>query len=117
MGRPLTASMGSVRTEHAATLLADGRVLVVGGTGPSGELVTAEVYDPATHTWSATGSLAVLRRHHTATLLNDGRVLVVGGTGSSGNVALAELYDPATGTWSPGGVRELVPLPRRLRIV
>ncbi|WP_233583201.1 kelch repeat-containing protein [Corallococcus sp. CA053C] len=66
----------------------------MGGTGSSGEFATAEVYDPATHTWSATGPLAVVRRHLTATLLNNGKVLVVGGENGTAApyLASAELY-------------------------
>jgi hypothetical protein len=59
-----------------ATLLLDGRVLVAGG-GSNG--TSAELYDPATGTWSPTGSMSVGRAGFTATRLADGRVLVAGG--------------------------------------
>lgn len=102
-----TGSMAQQRDSHTATLLRDGRVLVAGGEGQGnsqGALSSAELYDPATGTWSPTGSLGQAREQHTATLLPDGRVLVAGGEGVGGAaLATAELYDPATGTWSPTG--------------
>jgi N-acetylneuraminic acid mutarotase len=106
-----TGSMNGVRFLHTATLLADGRVLVVGGADSITEtsvnaLATAELYDPATGSWTATGPMIEARARHTATLLADGRVLVAGGSGSSAgtdSLATVELYDPATGTWTATG--------------
>jgi Galactose oxidase, central domain len=80
-------------------------VLVAGGGGP-GALASAELYDPNTGTWSATGSLNAPRNLHTATLLRGGLVLVAGGGGTVcclNPLATAELYDPATGSWSATG--------------
>jgi hypothetical protein len=92
-------TLGSARAQHTATLLPNGKVLVVGGAGP---LASAELYDTATGTWSATGSMATARFGHTATLLRNGKVLVAGGEGLAGaHPTAAELYDPDTGTWSP----------------
>ena len=85
-------SLGGARYYHTATLLAGGKVLVAGGTGNSGFLASAELYDPAANTWSAAGSLATARDYHTATLLANGKVLVAGGSGNSGDLASAELY-------------------------
>jgi N-acetylneuraminic acid mutarotase len=98
-------SLSTPRSGHTATLLADGKVLVVGGGHGN---FYAELYDPATGTWSATGSLNISRSSHTATLLPNGRVLVAGGITNSlppdfGVTSSAELYDPATGTWSLTG--------------
>jgi N-acetylneuraminic acid mutarotase len=99
-----TGSLHFARAGHAATLLPDGKVLVVGGAGTS-----AELYDPASGQWTVTGALGVPRSDPTATLLNNGQVLVVGGhrgeasPQSLGIFGTCELYDPATGTWSKTG--------------
>jgi uncharacterized repeat protein (TIGR01451 family) len=101
----------SVARECAtATLLQNGRVLIVGGRNGNTALASAELYHPFSGTFSSTGSLATERCAHTATLLNDGTVLIVGGynfgsTSNSGlpSLASAELYDPATGTFSATG--------------
>jgi N-acetylneuraminic acid mutarotase len=106
-----TGSLATGRYYHTATLLSDGKVLVVGGAGTGGggggELASAELYDPATSTWTATGSLATARYSHTATLLPNGKVLVSGGysaaSGTATALASAELYDPTTGAWSATG--------------
>jgi hypothetical protein len=86
------------REAAAATVLADGRVLVTGGRDASGELGTAEIFDGAAVT--LTGTLAHPRAYHTATLLADGRVLVLGGLSGGLALATAEVFDPATGAAS-----------------
>ncbi len=100
-----TDSMSSPHRGHTATLLNDGRVLVVGNGGessPSGKI--ADLYDPATGTWSRTGSLKAGRWLQTATLMPDGRVLILGGRTPKDFVyAGAELYDPRSGTFSAAG--------------
>ncbi len=102
-----TGSLVTARAWHTATLLANGKVLVTGGgtgvTITSGPLTSAELYDPASGTWTATGSLSAVRYSSTATLLPNGKVLVAGGSNSSGYLASAELYDPENGTWTPTG--------------
>ena len=79
-------------------------VLVAGGfdTGLNA-LDSAELYDPASGTWTATGSLNTARYYHTATLLPNGMVLVAGGVDTTAAFASAELYDPASGTWTATG--------------
>lgn len=101
---------GSLTTARAgiATLLGNGKVLFAGG-GPgssssAGALASAELYDPATGTWSATGSMNAPRAGQTSTLLPNGKVLVAGGANNSNGVlASAELFDPTTGLWTPTG--------------
>ena len=94
-----TGSLNNARTGHTATLLSDGKVLVVGGSVDFDYLASAELYDPATGTWSLTGSLNTGRTLHSATLLPDGKVLVAGGS-NPGAVKTGEVYDPASGTWT-----------------
>jgi WD40 repeat protein len=85
-------------------LLPNGKVLVAGGyNGTTHSLSSAELYNPASGTWTATGSLATARYDHTATLLPNGKVLVAGGYIGSISLGSAELYDPASGTWSATG--------------
>ena len=102
-----TGNLNIGRTGHTATLLPNGRVLVVGGSGEANILDSAELYDPATGKWSVTGNLSRPRAGHTATLLGDGRVLVAGGATSTGlpfaYTESAEVYDPATGVWTLTG--------------
>jgi Putative Ig domain/Galactose oxidase, central domain len=93
---PTSGSMQFVHASHTATLLNNGKVLVAGWGN-----ATAELFDPATRTFAATGSMAAARVSHTATLLNNGKVLVTGGIGGVMTVlAEAELYDPTTGSFS-----------------
>jgi len=93
----LTGSMKLARSQHSATLLSDGKVLVAGGPDS-----TAEVYDPLTGVFADTmGPMTLARAGHTATLLNDGtgKVLIAGGSAMSA----AELYNPTTGTFAASG--------------
>ncbi len=86
------------RSQHTATRLSDGRVLVVGGTGSLPTARVVEIFNPLTNAWTAVAPISVERRLHSATLLTDGRVLVVGG--GSPSVASSEIYDPPTNMWS-----------------
>jgi hypothetical protein len=96
-------NMNVARGAHTATLLLNGKVLVVGARG--GNASTSELYDPTTGIWSFTGNTTAPHfGYHTANLLPNGKVLVAGGFDSLSHVsASAELYDPATGTWTATG--------------
>jgi large repetitive protein len=93
--------MTTARSRHTATLLDDGRVLVVGGdTGGGAATNSAEIYNPGSNSWSSAGTLIDARFGHTATLLEDGRVLIAGGE-NGGTVATLEIYDPTSNAFSP----------------
>jgi hypothetical protein len=98
-----TGSMITARYFHTATLLPNGMVLVAGGvpvTWPDAPvLASAELYDPATGIFTATGSMTTGRAQHSATLLADGRVLIAGGTGDRST----ETYDPSVGAFTSTG--------------
>jgi len=96
----VTSNMSEARASQTATLLPNGRVLVVGGFNSTGILASAEVYNPQTGAWTATGRLHTARAYQTATLLPDGSVFVAGGLSNTGaTLSSAEVYTPRTGAW------------------
>ncbi len=112
-----TGSMTTPRYEHEATLLQNGEVLVTGGVnvgvlpgGATGSkaLISAELYNPSTGTWSKTaGSMVVARYNHSSVLLQNGDVLVAGGhchTAYCENIdgveSAADLYNPSANSFS-----------------
>ncbi|PYS60789.1 MAG: hypothetical protein DMF74_17840, partial [Acidobacteria bacterium] len=108
-----TGNLNTARSDVPATLLPSGKVLIAGGGSDdrpfTGDL-TAELYDPATGSWSRTENAKLMDSshpfgfwNHTATLLPNGKVLVAGGSEGDGSFITAVLYDPATGTWSYTG--------------
>src|SRR6266853_1928638 len=91
----LTGSMTVPRDGHDAVLLQNGEVLVAGGIDASTNgcttLPTAELYNPSTRTWRATGTMTSGNQNTGAVLLQNGRVFVVGND---------DIYNPSAGTWS-----------------
>ncbi len=86
----------------SVTLLANGKVLVAGGFSGSLSFARngAEMFDPATGMWSATGAMNYSRNSHSATVLPNGKVLIAGGINRLDVPPFAELYDPTTGTFT-----------------
>jgi hypothetical protein len=106
--------MNMKRTAHTATLLPDGRVLIVGRPAEGGIFgPAAEIYDPSTGTFTIANNWLTPRVFgHTATLLNSGKVLIAGGMSALNcctAIADAELYDPATGWFSSAGAYAGIP--------
>ena len=114
----LTGSMNTSREDPQAVLLQNGQVLVAGGVetdnfGDGFILTSAELYNPATGTWTTTGSMNNIHEDGftpfgpTMTLLANGQVLVAGGccnpSTGVGNNPIGDLYNPATGTWTTTG--------------
>ena len=105
-----TGAMGTARYAAAAAPLPDGRVLVAGGfyddAGGDHYLSSAEIFNPATSSFSSTGigAMATPRRGAVAAPLPDGRVLVAGGSYDDGTehfLSSAEVFNPATGAFAP----------------
>ncbi len=105
-----TGSMIQSRTYFGMVLLPSGKVLAAGGctglnaNGCTAVTAKAEVYDPSTGKWSATGSMIAARGALTTTVLPNGMVLAAGGLNAAGTaLASAELYNPSTGKWTATG--------------
>jgi hypothetical protein len=109
--------MNTPRQQHGAILLPNGRVLVFGGYGSNGIYVaSAELYDPATGTWTNTGPLSAPRISMAACLMSNGKVLAAGGF--NGNIVGAtnavDIYDPGLAfkaSWQPQLATFTSPLP------
>jgi len=98
-------NLATARSNHTATLLANGDVLVVGGIGTAGAAIAgSEIYRSTTSDFTSVSAMGTTRAYHTATMLQNGKVLVTGGYDKDNNVlAGAELYDPATTVFSATG--------------
>ena len=109
------ADMSTARELATATALPDGDVLVAGGatdTNPNSAMDSAEVYHPASNSWtSVSNTMADARERQTATLLPSGKVLIAGGNDTTPTtLATADLYDPGTNSFTPAapmGTRRL----------
>ena len=111
----VTGSLHGARWGHAAVLLQSKKVLVTGGTTMrSGQslkaLRTAEIFDPATGTWTEATPMTDARSGHSCVVLSNGKALVAGGSvpiarDNDAALAYCELYDPSGtgGTWTPTG--------------
>jgi hypothetical protein len=112
VGKEQTRGVGSInpvremsarRAAHTATLLPNGKVLMAGGfTGDENSLASAEIFDPATNSFSSAGNMSAARAGHSATLLPNGKVLIAGGYNGS-YLTSAELYDPTARAFTPAG--------------
>ncbi|MFC0844633.1 discoidin domain-containing protein [Streptomyces noboritoensis] len=77
-------------------LLADGRVLVTGGSNAS----RASIYDPRTDTWSSTADMNIARGYQAMTLLSNGDAFALGGSWSGGDGPKdGEVWSATTHTW------------------
>ena len=97
-----TVQLNIERRGHTATLLEDGKVLIVGGDNQSGIVNQVELLDPASQTSSLAAMPIVARTDHTATRLADGRVLIIGGRDQNGSLTSTEIYNPLTATFIAG---------------
>jgi hypothetical protein len=97
-----TVQLNIERRGHTATLLEDGKVLIVGGDNESGIVNQVELLDPTSQTSSLAAMPIVGRTDHTATRLADGRVLIIGGRDQTGSLTSTEIYDPLTATFTAG---------------
>jgi hypothetical protein len=105
-----SGSTSTTRFGHTATRLQDGRVLLLGGVPATQNLhaqptnpAYAELYNPASGTFSAAGDFTELRTKYTATLLTGGLLLLVGGEQDSAVVASADLFDSSSNSSVPTG--------------
>lgn len=99
----IAAPLLSERSDHGATSLHDGRILVAGGNQGGRLIRSAEIYDPARNEWTVASPLPRGRTQFSMATLPDGRVLAAGGFQEDGIVTASTLlYDPATNKWTGG---------------
>ncbi len=87
------ASMSTARSGALAVRLADGKILVAGGSNAAGNQKTAEIYDPSTNSWSPTGTMPFITYPLRMQLLSTGKVFLLA-------PQYAQTFDPTTSTWA-----------------
>jgi hypothetical protein len=97
-----SAQLHIERRGHTATLLNDGRVLIVGGDNQYGIVSQAEIFDPVLQASSLSASSLTGRTDHTATMLPDGRVMIIGGQNESSALGSSEIFNPLTSSFDLG---------------
>ncbi|HYQ97868.1 MAG TPA: hypothetical protein VEO92_05820, partial [Candidatus Nitrosocosmicus sp.] len=91
-----TGHLNAERRSHTATLLENGKVLIVGGDNQNGMVGQAEIFDPVSETSALAAALITARTDHSAIRLSDGRVLTIGGRDNAGLLQSTEIYNPLT---------------------
>jgi uncharacterized protein (TIGR03437 family) len=99
-GWVVAGELHAARAQACMATLKDGRLLVIGGSGPSGAVATVEIY--ATGGSVAEGpKLLQARTRAACATLRDGRVLVTGGNDGAAPISSSEMFDPTTNLWQP----------------
>ncbi len=96
------ANLNRARAGHTATLLDNGKILIVGGADRYVPVADSEIFDPSSQTFSPGPASIVARADHAAIKLADGRVLIMGGRNQDIVLASTEIFDPANGSFSAG---------------
>ena len=97
-----TGHLNVERRSHTATLLENGKVLIVGGDNQNGIVSQAEIFDPVSQVSALAAALITPRTDHSATRLSDGRVLVIGGRDQTASLQSTEFYNPLTTSFVAG---------------
>ena len=97
-----TGQLNVERRSHTATLLENGKVLIVGGDNQNGIVSQAEIFDPVSQTSALAAALITPRTDHSAIRLSDGRVLVIGGRDQTASLQSTEFYNPLTTSFIAG---------------
>jgi hypothetical protein len=97
-----TGQLNIERRSHTATLLENGKVLIIGGDNQNGVVSQAEIFDPVSRTSTLAATSLTPRTDHTANRLSDGRVLVIGGRDQNTSLDSTESYNPLTSSFVAG---------------